>query len=298
MAGLPFRQLQKVQADSHLLLNEQAERLALAQEWRENILVNSQRALAIGVTGDERLASFFKDVVKAATTRTSDIQKRYAEMETSAEGQQLQARLGEARKRYLTERDAVMKAQGEADARLAAGEKFRDVTNAYIAEATEMLKFQQGRSALLDQQIDAELVAARTTLWGVTAVCALLAAALGWSQARSITAPLGRLQDAAQRIAQGDLSHEVPTMAGRPADARRGADADCTASLGQSGPPGHGFHRGGQPRSGRRQQRPERPHRTGCLQPGGECQLDGGAHRHRQAHRRGRPDRQPPGRWC
>ena len=214
MAGLTFRQLLKVQADSHVLLSEQAERLALAQEWRENILVNSQRALAIGVTADERLAAFFKDVVTATTVRTSEIQKRYVEMETSPEGRQLQDRLGEARKRYLAERDAVMKAQGDADARLAAGEKFRDVTNAYIAEATEMVKFQQARSASLGQQIDAELVTARNTLWGVTAVCALLAAALGWSQARSIRAPLARLQDAARSIAQGDLSREVPTMAG------------------------------------------------------------------------------------
>ena len=139
MAGLTFRQLLKVEADSHVLLSEQAERLSLAQEWRENILVNSQRALAIGVTGDERLATFFKDVVKATTTRTSEIQKRYVEMETSPEGQQLQVRLGEARKRYMAERDAVMNASGEADARLAAGEKFRDVTNAYIAEEDDVI---------------------------------------------------------------------------------------------------------------------------------------------------------------
>ena len=214
MAGLTFRQLLKVESDSHVLLSEQAERLALAQEWRENIVVNSQRALAIGVTADPRLAEFFKDVVKGTTARTSEIQKRYAEMETSPEGAQLQSRLGEARKLYLAERDAVLKAQGDADARLAAGQKFRAVADGYIAEATEMVKFQQGRSATLGQQIDAELAAARNTLWGVTAVCALLAAALGWSQVRSITAPLARLQDAAQAIAQGDLSQEVPTLAG------------------------------------------------------------------------------------
>jgi methyl-accepting chemotaxis protein len=87
------------------------------------------------------------------------------------------------------------------------------VTNAYIAEATEMVKFQQARSASLGQQIDAELVTARNTLWGVTAVCAA-GRGPGLEPGAQHPAPLARLQDAARSIAQGDLSREVPTMAG------------------------------------------------------------------------------------
>jgi len=41
------------------LVEAQAERLSLAHEWYQNIAVNSQRALAIGLTGDAALEQVF-----------------------------------------------------------------------------------------------------------------------------------------------------------------------------------------------------------------------------------------------
>ncbi|MCA6218680.1 HAMP domain-containing protein [Ideonella sp. B7] len=70
------------------------------------------------------------------------------------------------------------------------------------------------RQAAQAEQVSQHLARARATLWGGTGLGVLLAVAMAWSLARSLTAPLNRLQQAAQRIAQGDLSHEVPTMDG------------------------------------------------------------------------------------
>jgi methyl-accepting chemotaxis protein len=61
-------------------------RIALANEWHENIGVNSQRALAIGMSGDTSLAEYFAPAMKKITERTSEIQKRYQALEETTEG--------------------------------------------------------------------------------------------------------------------------------------------------------------------------------------------------------------------
>jgi methyl-accepting chemotaxis protein len=91
-------QTSRAQAQIDEVVVEQAERLALAREWKENIAVNSQRAIASGLSADETLGGHFAEVIKATTARTSVIQKRYAEIETTPEGKAGQDKLAEVRK--------------------------------------------------------------------------------------------------------------------------------------------------------------------------------------------------------
>ena len=114
-AGFTLTELHRGQAQIASLTVEQAECVALAREWRENIVVNSQRALAIGLSADASLAPHFAEQIKAVTERTSVIQKRYAELETTPEGRALQDRLAAVRKRYLAQRDTLLKARGNAE---------------------------------------------------------------------------------------------------------------------------------------------------------------------------------------
>ena len=56
MLGVTLVRLSQAERLTDSMLAEQSERLSLAREWRENIAVNSQRALAIGLSADESLA--------------------------------------------------------------------------------------------------------------------------------------------------------------------------------------------------------------------------------------------------
>ncbi|WP_301258379.1 methyl-accepting chemotaxis protein [Eleftheria terrae] len=189
----------------------QARRHALMAEWQQNIAVNGSRALAQAMSSDAALSAEVANEVKATTARTSELIKEFTELETSAEGKALQAALGEARSRYLRLRDEMFKAKesGDAAALAQAMARFRDVTKEYLASANRLLELQ-------DQRVKDGVVATvhklDATRWinlvavGINVVLAL---ALGGALRRSIVRPLGEAQQAAARIATGDLTGQL-----------------------------------------------------------------------------------------
>ncbi|HEX3141416.1 MAG TPA: MCP four helix bundle domain-containing protein, partial [Rhizobacter sp.] len=101
LAAFTLLQLEAVRRVTTEASGVQAERLSLAQEWRQNIAINAQRALAIGLSSDLGLVTHFEQDMKRSSARTSEIQKRFVEIETTPEGKALQEKLAGVRKRYL-----------------------------------------------------------------------------------------------------------------------------------------------------------------------------------------------------
>jgi methyl-accepting chemotaxis protein len=214
---LAFILFETRQAQHHIdaLVVEQSERLALAREWKENIAVNSQRAIAIGLSSDESLSRHFAEGMQAVTTRTTALQKRFAEIETTPEGREHQDRLADVRKRYLAQREALLKARGD-PARLAAeGEAFKRLAAEYIGVADGVVAHQLRRETQQAKQIGDGMARLRQVAVGVTLACVALAALLGWRLALSVTQPLRVLRQTAQRVAQGDLTELLQPRAGR-----------------------------------------------------------------------------------
>jgi methyl-accepting chemotaxis protein len=129
--------LRHVSEANETMLTVQHERMSLAREWRENIATNSQRALAMGLTTDDAIFKRFGELVKGTTVRTSEVQKRYTELETSEEGKRVLAEVGEARKKYLSSRDVMFKARGDAETLSAAAVEFQKALDAYVVVATK-----------------------------------------------------------------------------------------------------------------------------------------------------------------
>jgi methyl-accepting chemotaxis protein len=205
-------ELGSAQDEIHELTGAQAERLQLAAEWRENIVLNSQRAMAVVYSADKSLGARFADDMKKVSARTTEIQKRFVEVETSAEAVALMERLGQVRAQYLAQRDGLLKAPpAQAQALERATEDFKATTQRYVAVATELARHEQARSTALAEAMNARLASTKTRLVGTAVVCALLAGVLGALLARSIVRPLAAAQASAQRIAGGDLSAEVST---------------------------------------------------------------------------------------
>jgi len=186
MAALSLKELSNnVNALTEEASNAQAERLALAQEWRQNIAVNSQRALAIGLTQDPALPGHFADEIKR-----------------------------------LTKRELAL--------------AFKPIVAEYIDAASALVDFfETARNTALSHSIDDAIGFMRTAMLVTTAACAALAVVLGWLLTRSIVRPLAAAQQAADRIAGGDLSVDlradssIEQMAGsvrQSADAAKQAD--------------------------------------------------------------------------
>ncbi|HEX6703503.1 MAG TPA: methyl-accepting chemotaxis protein [Albitalea sp.] len=190
----------------------QAERLSLAQEWRQNIAVNAQRALAVGLSSDMGLVNHFADDVKRVSARTTEIQKRFQELETTPQGIALQDKLAAVRKRYLVQRDTMMKANdaGDVDTAVREAAAFKPLVAEYIGVATEMVEHQQARDQALGRSIESTMSSTRDAMIATAAGCAAVAALLGWLLNRSIVRPLAQAQAIADRIAAGNLGVDLP----------------------------------------------------------------------------------------
>ncbi|MEY2893851.1 MAG: methyl-accepting chemotaxis sensory transducer [Pseudomonadota bacterium] len=213
--GLTLSHLNQIESLNTEMISVQAERLALAREWRENIIVNSQRAMAIGLSLDTHLGEHFGEAVKATTARTSEIQKRYAEIETTDAGRAGSDKLAEVRKRYLVARETLFKAQGDAGQVASAAPAFKAMTTEYIGVATELVAFQAQRTTDMGAAVMASLTATRQGFIGLAVVTVGVSLLLAWRMTRSLTGPMRELQATARRIAQGDLSQDVPQHDGR-----------------------------------------------------------------------------------
>ena len=210
LAATAFWQLGQAQDQTRELTGLQAERERLATEWRENIVLNSQRLLAMVHSSDKSVAALFTDDMKKVTARTTEIQKRFAEIENTPEARAITERLAQVRTQYLQQRDGLLKSPPADAAALAqAVEQFKGTVVSYTAAATELARFEQARSAAVGEEVNADLASIRTRLVATSVACALLAGVLGWLLTRSIVRPMAEAQATAERIAAGDLSSDV-----------------------------------------------------------------------------------------
>ena len=177
----------------------QAERLALAREWNENIAVNLQRAIAMACPATPRSACHFAEKIKAVTVRTTEIQKRYAEIETTPEGRAGQDKLADVRKRYLAQRETLFKARGDAARMASEGEVFKRLADEYNGTADEVVAL-PGQAPGADrrgggrQHVAAALDGGRRHAGEHRA-----RRRAGWRVAHSVTRPLQALRRTAQR---------------------------------------------------------------------------------------------------
>ncbi len=189
------------------LTERQAERSALADRWRQDIAVNATRAITVGLMTDAGDAAALQARMKATSAEITQIQKRFAELETTPEGLAVQAALAEARQRYVARRDTMMKQHGD-DGR-AAMHAFETSGDAYMAAAEGLVDHQKRRAVADAAAIAAALAATRQVGLACALASVALSVVLGWLLTRSLLAPLRIARQAAERITAGDLATDV-----------------------------------------------------------------------------------------
>jgi methyl-accepting chemotaxis protein len=194
------------------LTSRQAERTSLAYRWRQNIALNSSRATMLTLTTDATLMKPLQDKVAATSADTTIVQKRFEAIETSPEGQALQAQMADARSRYLAARDAMIKAAEGGTSIAAAIERgkatmeFDAVCDRYLAVSDKLVAFEQKRAEADGAAIESAVASTSVVGIGCALVCVVFSVGLGVLLTRSIVGPVKAAQQAADRIAAGDLT--------------------------------------------------------------------------------------------
>jgi methyl-accepting chemotaxis protein len=184
----------------------------LVADWYRNVVSSVKRTTAIAVSADASLPDFFAADIAATSKSTNELQDKVSKLLESPEEKKLFAEIGEVRKGYLAKRDAVaaLKKSGDAvAARKALDEGYTPAANDYQAALQRMATLQRDQIDAAGRAVQAANRTARTALLGFGIAALLLGGLLSVWLVRSITRPIQRAVDAANRIADLDLTEKI-----------------------------------------------------------------------------------------
>lgn len=184
----------------------------MAADWYRNTFGAIRRTTAIAKSSDDSLAKFFAKDIEMTTKSSSEIQKTFEALLTSAEEKAMYEKVGDVRKRYVKARDAAVKLKMEGNA----DESNRVLEQEYLPLSVQ---YEEGLLALVTHQrksIDAQArdierasEQALTLMALLSALIVAFGATCSFIISRSITKPLDHAVKVATRVAEGDLTSEI-----------------------------------------------------------------------------------------
>jgi methyl-accepting chemotaxis protein len=144
--GLAIWRLQALAQDTQDLVTRPLIKERLISSWLLNISAGVRRTTAIARSSDPTLNDFFAEDARVTTAESSSLQKQVGNLLSSDAEKALFDEIGQARKRYLGDRDHILqlKADGKSAESLTLLEQdFVPHSKAYIAKIQELLTLQQ-----------------------------------------------------------------------------------------------------------------------------------------------------------
>jgi methyl-accepting chemotaxis protein len=184
----------------------------LVAEWYRNVAMSVRRTTAIAVSSDPALADFFAADAVSTTQSSNELQEKVSKLIDTPEELAVFAEIQDIRKSYVATRDAVSAAKKTGDAE--GSRKLLDAT--YLPASIKYQDALKRLSALQAGAIDAaganiqsENRTARLALIAFSVASLVLGGLLSAWLVRSITRPIQRAVDAANRIAGLDLTDTI-----------------------------------------------------------------------------------------
>ena len=195
------------------LVSDDAAKLIVAQRWEAGIAMNLVRTHTSLLLEDRTLVDELKREMDATSQRISEAQKEVEAMADSDEDKQALAAIGELRKRYRGQREALLK-------RKASGENVREelanvlepLARSYLAAVHGFVELQQRDLQAAKQSADE---AVRRTRWLMALLGAMglvVAAGAAIAIAQSIVTPIRKARESANRISGGDLTERLAAV--------------------------------------------------------------------------------------
>ena len=195
-------------------LRDQEAKLQDATTWHGLTQANVVRVVASVTSADPAVEAAMKPEIEATSARIGKIQQRIEASATEADERAALARIAEARKTYIAERDAARAAKAGGDAAAARSllaTKVQPAIDAYAASQQAFVSLQQTRGATVRASIGDDRL---HTLWLIVGVMVATVAGLAAGAAllvRAICGPMDELNAIARRIGDGDLDVEIDT---------------------------------------------------------------------------------------
>ena len=184
----------------------------LVAEWYRNVSMSVRRTTAIAVSADPSLAEFFASDIAATTKSSNELQDKVGKLLDTDEDKAVFAEIQAVRKDYVATRDAVSAAKNAGDAagaRKLLDEHYLPASIKYQDALQRLASLQASEIDHAEAAIQAENRNARLALVVFGAASLILGGLLSAWLVRSITRPIQRAVDAADRIAGLDLTDTI-----------------------------------------------------------------------------------------
>ncbi len=227
-SGLSYLALGRVADETDQMFNVDLAAERAASDWYRNITNGVTRTTAIAISADTSLGGFFTASTAESTRQAGELQKQLDGFMVTPEERAMFDKLGEARKAYLSTRDAVtaLKKSGDADgARQLFDQQFQGAATRFQEAIQTIVQHKRARLDEAAKHVDDTNDRARAALLVFSVIALALGVWFAVMLTRSITGPLRGAVDVADAIARFDLSHPVP----------RGGNDETGALLGSLG---------------------------------------------------------------
>lgn len=184
----------------------------MISDWYRNLTNGINRTMAIAKSTDASLGPFFAEQTAEATKTSTELQKKIESLLVADTEKALFQQIMSLRQVYLSTRDAMTKRKVAGDTEEATRifkEEFIPGAKKYQASVEDLVNMQRtymNESGIAIAQANAT---SRQVLIILAVLVALFSIVFAWLLTTSITGPLKRAVDAAQRVAGGDLTGQI-----------------------------------------------------------------------------------------
>ncbi|MGB3275250.1 MAG: MCP four helix bundle domain-containing protein, partial [Castellaniella sp.] len=184
----------------------------LMDRWTRAVDVRANQVMAYALVSDPEMIEYFKEGISDATNKISDYTRQADVLFTVPESRRLFQHIMEQRASYLDTLNTIYKALDDHQAMVAndiVRERLPEINRTYLASIEALNTYQQEQIDLAQRQSANQAALSERILVLATILALILGPLFAWRVMRAITGPLRRAVDAAQTIAQRDLSHEI-----------------------------------------------------------------------------------------
>jgi methyl-accepting chemotaxis protein len=190
------------------------ELVQIATEWNGLTTANAARTQAVLMADNPAIPESFKDVIAATSATISGLQKRLDAMPLTAADDAQLAKIADARKAMIAEREKARKVKADGNAEEALrmlSAQYLPAMDRYLEAQKELVELQKRELAATATATEEKRVAnTNGILVGLAVIIAAIFSGTAWL-VRSIRDPLQQANELAARIAQGDLSESIRT---------------------------------------------------------------------------------------
>ncbi len=210
--GLSISRLNTIADATQQMMDEPIKTERLVGDWYRNVRSGLTRTTAIARSTDASLVDFFREEQRVSTQTSGEYYKLIQDRMDKPKEKALIEQVDGLRKAYLAQRDAIyaLKKEGKADeANKMLEEQYAPKVKRYIELIEALQQNQRDQVDQLAQDIQNTRRTSTQLLMVLGAISLALGALFSWILAGSVTKPLAKASDMAQRVASGDLTTSI-----------------------------------------------------------------------------------------